>query len=61
MKVGLSNAFVTTEVQGLDNATVDQLMMTEGDQWDIKIIEDLFNFSDQQCILNTMVGALRHI
>ncbi|WOG95609.1 hypothetical protein DCAR_0414934 [Daucus carota subsp. sativus] len=55
----VSNAFVTTEVQGLDNATVDQLMVTEGGQWDIDIVEDLLNVKDKQCILNTMVGGDR--
>lgn len=50
------NAYVTTEVQSLEQATVAQLLSADGDQCDNEIIEDLFNLRDQQCILNTMVG-----
>ncbi|XP_074337368.1 uncharacterized protein LOC141674558 [Apium graveolens] len=54
-----SNAYITTEVQGLDHATVAQLMNIEGDQRDNEIIEDMFNIRDQRCILNTVVGGSR--
>lgn len=50
------NAYVRTEVQSLEQATVAQLLSADGDQWDNETIEDLFNLRDQQCILNTMVG-----
>ncbi|KAL8116398.1 hypothetical protein AgCh_022771 [Apium graveolens] len=47
--------------KGLDNATVNSLMEINGQQWDIEIIEDLFNQRDQQCILNTTIGGIGEV
>lgn len=49
------NPCVTSECQGLEHATVASLMYTDRRQWDIDIIQDLFNSRDQQSILNTPI------
>lgn len=50
------NPFVTSDLQGLNNVTVNQLMTMDGRQWDKDIITDMFNYRDQQCIWNTLVN-----
>lgn len=51
------NPFITSELQGLEQATVASLMSMDGQGWDADIIADLFNARDQRCILNIQLGG----
>lgn len=50
-----TNPYITTELQGLDNATVHSLRTEDGQQCDREILEDLFNQRDQSCIYNVQI------
>ncbi|XP_074351885.1 uncharacterized protein LOC141691038 [Apium graveolens] len=60
-ELGSSPSFIWRSIweakQGLSEATVSSLRTEDGQQWDIEVIENLFNSRDQQCILNTPVGG----
>lgn len=51
------NPCIATEVQGLNHETVSSLMTSDRQQWDRDVIEDLFSYRDQQCILKTTIGG----
>ncbi|KAL8116087.1 hypothetical protein AgCh_022542 [Apium graveolens] len=48
-----TNLYITSDVQGLDQATIASLLTMEGHQLDVEIIEDLFNQRDQLCIAHS--------
>lgn len=48
-----ANPYVTSDLQGLESATVHSLRTMDGQQWDRDVLVDLFNYRDQQCISNT--------
>ncbi|XP_074328054.1 uncharacterized protein LOC141665964 [Apium graveolens] len=52
-----TNLYITSDVQGLDQATIASLLTMEGHQLDVEIIEDLFNQRDQLCIAHSPVGG----
>lgn len=49
------NPYITSELQGLSQATLSSLMIENGIQWDMDIVQDMFNYMDQQCIINTHI------
>lgn len=52
-----TNPYITSDLHGLDNVTVDSIRTEDGQQWDKEILEDLFNQRDQHCIYNTHFGG----
>ncbi|XP_074347512.1 uncharacterized protein LOC141686373 [Apium graveolens] len=51
------NPCITSELIGLNDATISSLMIEDGGGWDREVIEDLFNTRDQRCILATEIGG----
>ena len=46
------NLFVeTNRVEGLEEASVESLKTEAGDQWDVDILNDVFNTRDRNLIL----------
>lgn len=52
-----THPYITSDLKGLNNVTVHSLRTEDGQQWDIDILQDLFNQRDQVCIYNTRFGG----
>ncbi|XP_074374037.1 uncharacterized protein LOC141714416 [Apium graveolens] len=51
------NPYITSDLQGLDEATVAYLRTEDGQSWDVEVVDDLFNYRNEQYILHTPVGG----
>lgn len=45
--------FITSNNQAIEHKTVASLLCTDRKQWDVDLVEDIFNRRDRDCILNT--------